>query len=282
MEKIGRYFSKDLFEKLPLNERINEIRVKRNSRVVIQINDIVKIVDYTVSSTEFDGILDKLLDCSYHSKLPEILRGYISLGDGYRCGVAGQAVINDGKLTNLSEITSVCIRIPYLVRGICNPVIEVLSRSSFSKGILIYSPPGQGKTTLLRDLAIRLSDMPICKKTVIVDSRRELYLPCMDRYPTLYGYIGYPKAFGIENAIRAFAPDIVICDEIGNTEDTEAILANQSCGVPIIATTHGNDCYELLKRDNIRELHVSGVFSAYIGIRRKGKNSKFDFEITEV
>lgn len=282
MKKIGCYLTDGLLDKISEFEGINEIRIKRNSRVVLQLNGNDKVIDYKVSSQEFDEIMDKLLDRSYHSKLPELLCGYISLGSGYRCGVVGHAVVNDGKLANISEITSVCIRIPYLMRGICGPVIDVLKKRNFSKGVLIYSPPGQGKTTLLRDLAIRLCDVPINKKVALIDSRRELYLPLMDKYPMLYGYIGYPKAQGIENAVRTFAPDVIICDEIGNAEETETILSNQSSGVPIIATAHGSCYSDLISGPNLQKLYSAGIFSAYIGIRRSGNSGKFNFEITEV
>ncbi len=282
MKKLVKYLPLYILNEIRGMEDVNEIRIKRNCRVVVKRNDAMLILNSKVGSEDFDLIIDKLLDHSYHSKLSEILMGYISLGEGYRCGIAGQAVTDQGKLTNLSEIFSVSIRIPRMLRGVCEPVISYLRSSDYRKGVLIYSPPGIGKTTLIRDLAIRLSDVPICKRVALIDSRKEVYLPEMERYSLLDVYSGYPKKVGIECAIRSMSPQIIICDEIGNSAETEAILENISAGVPIIATAHGSEMNELIKRKNIFMLYESRVFGAFVGIDRKGNNRKYEFKLEEV
>ncbi len=281
MKKLEKYLPRYILMQLQGITDINEIRLKRDSKLVIKRDGKNYIIDLYITSDEFDSIMDRLLEYSYHSKLPQVIEGYISLGDGYRAGIAGHAVVNNGAVTNLSEIDSVCIRLPFLVRGVCGPVITILEKSNFNAGILIFSPPGGGKTTLLRDLIIRLCDTPIYKRIALIDTRTEIYLPVMSRYPMLDVYSGYPKNKGIEQAIRTMSPDMIVCDEIGNDMETEAILANQSAGVPIIATAHGSDYYSIIKRDNITKMHTAGVFTYYIGISRKPDSNKFNFKITE-
>ena len=281
MKKLEAYLPTDILTELKGYGRINEIRLKRNSRVVVKKDDRYCQLKVMTDSLRFDDIVDNLLEHSYHSKLSGLVEGYIALGDGYRVGIAGQAVIRNGTVTNLSEIGSVNIRIPYIIRGVSQPVTEYLRMNGFRPGILIYSPPGVGKTTLLRDLILSLASAPYLKRLSVIDSRNELFHPCMADLPMLDIYTGYPKHNGIEQAIRTMAPDIIVCDEIGNDDETEALLANQSAGVPIIATAHGVDHSSLIDRNNIRRMDERGVFGCYIGIRRKGSSEKYDFEFTE-
>jgi len=210
-----------------------------------------------------------------------MVQGYIALGDGYRVGVCGSAVLRDGVITNLSDIISVVIRVPRDIRGLCRPVCEFMQRTNFSQGVLIYSPPGVGKTTLLRDTAYTLASEPYNKRIAIIDSRKELYTGYLKSSSFIDPYIGYPKGKGIELAIRTMAPDIIICDEIGNREETDAILDNQSSGVPIIASAHGSDLSALIMRENMAKLYKSSVFGCYMGISRRSGNGKYRYEIYE-
>ncbi len=280
MRGLYKYLPQDLMKLLSKYDTVNEIRLKRNARCVIKTGDKNVFLDYNTPDERFDLILDKLLCHSYHSKLSELVQGYISLGNGYRVGIAGQAVVTDGVVTNISDIISVNIRIPHLIRGICEPVIKYMYSNNFTEGVLVYSAPGVGKTTLLRDIILRLCDMPINRRVALVDSRCEVYLNEMSRYPLLDVYLGYPKEKGIELAIRTMAPDVIICDEIGNEIECEAILSNQSSGVPIIATTHGSDFSSVIMRAGIRRLYDNRVFGCYMGIKREQNRNKFTYEIS--
>ncbi|MBQ4561824.1 MAG: Flp pilus assembly complex ATPase component TadA [Clostridia bacterium] len=281
MRILERYLPYDLLEAIKEHGAVNEIRLKRNSGIVLKKDERYLILDKVTDDSVFDEIIDNLLEHSYHSKQSQVIEGYLSLGDGYRAGIVGRAVLRDGALTNVNEIDSVNIRIPYFVKGVSEAVVNHLKERSFETGVLIYSPPGIGKTTLLRDLIIRLCNAPIYKRVSVIDTRNEIYHPCMNSLPLLDLYSGYPKEKGIECAIRTMAPDVIICDEIGNDRETDAILANQSAGVPIIATAHGSDCNELIRRKNIKRMDESGVFGCYIGIKRKQNCRGYIFDFTE-
>ena len=281
VDKLSKYLPKGLWDEVSSFGYVNEIRLKRDSRACVRVDGSNFLLDYTLHSDIFELTLDKLLGHSYHSQLNNMTEGYIALGDGYRVGVCGRAVIRDGMITNISDIISVVIRIPKTVRAVSLPVCEYMQRMSYRRGVLIYSPPGVGKTTLLRDAAMSLADEPYNRRIALIDARKELYVDDMKQYPLIDPYIGYPKAKGIELAIRTMAPDIIICDEIGNEEDTLAILNNQSAGVPIVASAHGSDFSALIMRQSIGRLYHNSVFGCYMGISRRGKSDKYRFEIRE-
>lgn len=281
MKELNEYLPVSIIDEIDKYDRINEIRLKRDARVCIRKDGKNIILNSFTDSNQFNMVLDKLTRYSYHSQLENILEGYISIRGGYRVGISGRAVLKNGKITNISDIVSVSIRIPMLIRGISKPIVTYLNSTNFTKGVLIYSPPGVGKTTLLRDLALLLSDAPMYKRVALIDSRKELYIPEMEKYSLIDPYIGYPKSKGIELAIRTMAPDIIICDEIGNDDDTNAILNNQNAGVPIIATAHGVSFSQMILRSNIEKLYSKNVFACYIGISRTYSQNTFRFDLYE-
>ena len=135
--------------------------------------------------------------------------------------------------------------------------------------MLIYSPPGVGKTTALRALAATLgrgkSPLNIC----VVDERCE-FDPENYTAHTVDILRGYKRREGIEIATRTLSPDLIMMDEIG-ADDGENILSVVRCGVPIIATAHGGSRDEILARPSLSGLISCGAFSVLVGIYRRGR-----------
>ena len=148
-----------------------------------------------------------------------------------------------------------------------------MNESGFTNGVLIYSPPGVGKTTLLRSLAVMLSSGKEARRVSVIDTRGELAYSLSA--PTLCVDLlsGYPKHVGLLLASRTLGPEVMICDEIGSRAEAEAICEAHNCGVPLIATAHASSVRELLGRAGMGLLHRAGTFGAYVGIKRSGKFS---------
>lgn len=156
----------------------------------------------------------------------------------------------------------------------------MISELGFTRGVLIYSPPGVGKTTLIRAVAARLASGREARRVSVVDSRGELACGLSGAGLCIDILSGYPKAAGIGIAARTLGAEVIVCDEIGGREDAEAVMSAHNCGVPLIATTHAGSVAELMGRPGIRLLHGSGAFGAYVGLRRRPDRFDFFYDAT--
>ncbi len=251
-------------------EVICEIRLyaDRNAMLTTAVSNVpLKTV---CSKHELAEIIDRMCGGSFHAYGETIKNGYIPLEKGCRVGVCGRYSEN-----GIRDIGSLCIRIPRNIKGTGLSLCKKLLSSS-GGGMLIFSPPGEGKTTLLRDMASTLSSLPYNKRVSVIDSRGEIYRDDAFAKSAADIYIGYPKAYGIELATRTMSPQYIICDELG-AEEAKSVIEAQNCGVPLIASAHALTLEGLLRRKAMKELDSARVFEFYVGIRRMGNG--FSFEI---
>lgn len=233
-----------------------------------------------VSVTEIAECVASLCRGSVYAHMETIRNGYICTRDGIRVGVCG-TLAADGRA--VSEITSVNIRIAHIIRGVCEYLLKLCYEPPSIKSLLIYSPPGIGKTTVLRELAVRLGG-ELSRRVAVIDTRGELYIEKMFSGTMCDILSGYPRAHGIGIATRTLSPEVIICDELGDAEEAKQLLTAQNTGVPIIASAHASNLTGLLSRPNIRMLHDAGIFSGYVGLSRERVNGRmgrcFSFDYT--
>ena len=107
----------------------------------------------TASASEIESIVLKLCDHSVYAYQNEINSGFITIGGGVRVGICGKAVMTDGKLTNVRDISTLCFRIARDVHHCANQLLSLINPLD---GALICGVPGSGKTTMIRDMARQL------------------------------------------------------------------------------------------------------------------------------
>lgn len=277
---LGEWLPDEIVTEISQIKRtVNEVRLRAGavSSVTSGITN-VRLKTYCTQQ-DLSEILVKLCNGSLHAYEDSIINGFINLKDGYRAGICGRAIINDGEIINITDVSSINIRVPCFISGVSGELFEYII-SKESAAVLIYSPPGGGKTTLLRDLAIRLSGPPNYTRLALIDSRMELYEAERMQKTLIDLYSGYPKAKAIELATRTMAPEYIMCDEIGDKEEALALLTAQNAGVPLIASAHARDLEGLLRRDNIKMLHNNKIFDCYVKIKRN-QSGGFDFTLND-
>ncbi len=260
-----------------------EIRLRVGGSVSLTHSGENIPIGICVDSEEMQECVIKLCRGSFYSHEGTVRAGYIMFDGGVRIGVCGTFTA-DGK--GIREITSLNIRIPHIIREISGKVLDICIVPSGIKSLLIYSAPGVGKTTLLRDLASVLS-VEYMRRVALIDTRGELYIKEMFAGGLCDVLSGYPRGLGMEIATRTLSPEVIICDEIGDMEEAKKILEMRNTGVPIIASAHGDSLTGLLRRPSIRLLHENGIFDGYMKIWRPLVNGRmsnslsFDYTAAE-
>ncbi len=229
------------------------------------------------SAEEIAGIFKRMCGGSIYAHRDTIRKGYLTLENGIRVGVCGHAATEGGTVIGVSDITGLVIRVPHQIDVAGTSILELLCTQK--GGILLYAPPGVGKTTLLRNIARQAASQAYGMETVVVDTRGELGFGLDGAHLAVNILSGYPRGVGIEIAVQSLGAELIICDEIGDDADAAALLASSNRGVPILASAHAASLEELLLRPALYALHKARIFCAYVGLYRTS-NNRFGYEIT--
>lgn len=259
---------------------IEEIRLHKGRTLTVTSRQKNLGCGIVVSERELQDIFSRMCGGSLYAYEDTIRKGYIPLDGGIRVGVCGSAACEDGKVIGVHSITGLMIRIPHAISVNTDTLLQVFFSDTAQRGMLLYAPPGVGKTTLLRAIAKDVASPRYGRHTVIVDTRGELNVALDDSGLHLDVMSGYPRDVGIEIAVRTLGAQVIVCDEIGSTADARATLGAANCGVPLIASAHAATLQELLERPAIRLLHRAHVFGKYVGLSRRATGG-FDYKITD-
>lgn len=197
-----------------------------------------------------------------------ISQGYLTAQGGHRIGIGGEAVVRDGQITGIKNLTSLCVRVARDFPGIAASVGQV------SDTMLILGPPGSGKTTFLRDLIRQIADKTCVS---VIDERGELYPQAAyfmpGRQMDVLSLCNKPS--GIDMALRTLGPSCIAMDEITSESDCNALIRAGWCGVQLLATAHAADVQDLYSRPVYRPLVQTRLFQSAI-VLQKDKSWKLE------
>lgn len=247
--------------------QVQEVRLLQDKLIMLTINGRCRTLDSIcpavrstpVSLQEIEQSFASLCEYSVHTYLSQIQNGYITVRGGHRIGLGGTAVMQGEKVHSMRDIRSMNIRLARQEEV----DVGLLADRLYGGGrcsVLVAGEPGSGKTTVLRALALWLSEQ---FRVTVVDERGEL-IDRTARGGCIDVLRGFPKAIGILQAVRTLSPQVVVCDEVGSGEEVRGLLEAVNCGVSLLASIHAGSMEQLLLRPQFHSLQQSSTFEKIV------------------
>lgn len=273
LKVLPSYISNEII-RLNCSQNITEIRLRTKCKIIIVCGKNEIILDCITTPKVILDILLNVSKNSIYAIQNDLNNGFVVIRGGHRIGISGEVVYVDEKIKNIKNICSLNIRVARQVYGCADRILSEIIVNNEFLNTLIVSPPGCGKTTLIRDIIRQVSNgIPSLnfkgKNVALIDERGEIAsvyegVASLDVGVRTDIMSNVNKANGMKMMIRSMAPDIIATDEIGRKEDIIAIKEAILSGVKVIFTMHGDSIKSILKNQNIKELLDLNIFSKIV------------------
>ncbi|MDO4270750.1 MAG: stage III sporulation protein AB [Eubacteriales bacterium] len=224
-----------------------------------------------VTPQELRETLSRAARYSVHSYTESLKNGFVPLSGGHRLGLCGTVAAENGQVIGVRGLSSVNLRVARQIEGVGDEIAPWVGDGP-PRSVLLLSPPGYGKTTLLREWVRLVSDKGY---TVAVADERSEIAALSDGVPQFE--VGrctdVLEACGKKQAalmlLKTMSPALLAFDEITAPEDVEAVSLCAHCGTAVLASAHAEGVEDLAKRPLYRALLELHLFERAVVIGRK-------------
>ncbi len=251
---------------------VEEIRLRIGQPICFRCGIRERQIPVLVDINLLRDALNHLIQYSYYAYEDDLAHGFLTIEGGHRIGICGKMVMKEGQPAVMREISSMNIRFARGIKGCSRKILPDIMADGRPVNTLIVSPPGCGKTTLLRDLARELSENRF--HVAICDERSEIAgmyrgQPSFDLGPRCDVLDSCEKSWGIPLLIRSMGPQVLVTDEIGRPEDVAAVMQCLVSGVVLLTSIHGT-CEEDVISSAMGELVEKGIFKRLVFLTAQG------------
>lgn len=260
------FFPKEIFIELAkLNlDNLTEIRLRINYPILITYNGIRdnllsnnKVIIAT--KRHVDEIIQNITEKSIYAFNNNIKQGFLTTKDGVRVGLSGKCVFENSNLVTISEFSSLNVRIPHLVKDCSDDIFPYIFQENNLLNSLIVSVPAKGKTTLLKDITLKLNQLKY-GNILVIDERNEF--SCINgEYIDKITYSD--KYYAFSYGLRSMSPEIIITDELSSESDWNFAKSSINSGIKLIASCHANTKEELINKNYF----IKNIFDRYIFLK---------------
>ena len=236
-----------------------------------------------VTAQELRETLSRAARYSVHSYAESLKNGFVTLGGGHRLGVCGTVAEENGQVVGVRGLASLNLRIARQFTGLAAQIVPWIGDGA-PQCVLLLSPPGLGKTTLLREWVRLISDKGYT--VAVADERSEIAaladgVPQFDVGRCTDVMEGCDKKQAALMLLKTMSPALLAFDEITAPADVEAVSLCAHCGTAVIASAHAANVDDLRQRPLYRALLELGVFGRAVVITRKGQERCYRMERLE-
>lgn len=181
-----------------------------------------------------------------------------------RAGLEGTLHRISAIRNRMGDIVGLTCRVGRAIYGTVDSIRDLIESH---KSILFLGPPGIGKTTKLRESARVLAEE---RRVIVVDTSNEIAGDGNIPHPG----IGLSRRMQVPSPDRQHAvmieavenhmPEVIIVDEIGTLEESQAARTIAERGVQLIATAHGYALENIIKNPMLSDL-IGGIQSVILG-----------------
>lgn len=264
--------------------QVEEVRLRVGRPLAVRTADGERETGFApVAAQELRETLSRAARYSVHSYAESLRHGFVTIGGGHRLGLCGTVAEENGQVIGVRGLSSVNLRVARQMTEV-DEIIRPWVGAGTPQSVLLLSPPGFGKTTLLREWVRLVSDAG--HAVAVADERGEI-AALSDGAPQFA--VGRCTDV-LENCakqqaalmlLKTMSPELIAFDEITAPEDVEAVSLCAHCGTAVLASAHAADVDDLHRRPLYRALLELHVFERAVIITREEGKRRYRMEKME-